>query len=218
MTTTSPWSQQASPHVTVAAPPPAHTLPPAPGPVPPPGIPGPAGFRPPRPPRRPWGWIVLALLLAVGVAAGVGSTVTYVALRNDRAASTPSSHQIASPSSAPTTPQFTSDEVAAAKQNLCRVFDLSVRGQEGRGGVRVDGGGVNTPIVLRAINSVSAVQNALAPAVPPDVASAARKYINTTLDQTTAAIGNTPTSEVNRLTDVRNDAIYALVDACGLPR
>jgi hypothetical protein len=159
--------------------------------------------------------MVVALLLA----AAAGSTVTYLAVDDHRAASRPASPpQTASPSPAPATPQFSSAEADAAKQHLCQVFDLSVRGQEGQGGVRVDGGGVNTPIVLRAINSVSAVQNALAPAVPPDVASAARKYINTTLDQTTAAIGNTPTSEVNRLTDVRNHAIYALVDACGLPR
>jgi hypothetical protein len=31
-------------------------------------------------------------------------------------------------------------------------------------------------------------------------------------------MGNTPTSEGNRLTDVRNDAIEALLDVCGLPR
>ncbi|MBI2692758.1 MAG: hypothetical protein HYX30_00735 [Mycobacterium nebraskense] len=98
------------------------------------------------------------------------------------------------------------------------MFDVSVRGQEGQGGVRVAGGGVNAPMVLRALNSASAVQNTLVPAVPPDVASAARKYIDTTLDQTTAAMGNMPTSEVNRLTDVRNDAINALVDVCGLSR
>jgi hypothetical protein len=108
--------------------------------------------------------------------------------------------------------------VDAAKLHLCQVFDVSVRGQEGYGGVRVDGWGVNTPIVLRAINSVEALQNALVPAVPADVASAARKYISTTLNQTAAAMGTTPTTEVNRLTDVRHHAIYGLVDACGLPR
>jgi hypothetical protein len=217
MTTTSPWSQQASPHVTVPAPPPAGTLPSAPGPVPPPGVPGPAGFRPTRPPRRPWGWIVLALLLAVGVAAGVGSTVTYVALRNDRAASTPSSLRSASPSSAPATPQFSPAQLDAAKQHLCQVFDVSVRGQEGQGGFRVEGN-LNVPLTLRAVNSATAVQNALVPAVPVDVATPARKYISTTMDVTTAAMGNTPTPEVNRLTDLEGDAIYALIDACGLPR
>ena len=59
------------------------------------------------------------------------------------------------------------------------------------------------------MNSASTVQNALVPAVPPDVSAAARKYISATLDLTTAAMGNTPTSEVNRLTDVRNDATSA---------
>jgi hypothetical protein len=73
-------------------------------------------------------------------------------------------------------------------------------------------------MVLRAVNSATAVQNALVRAVPPNVASAARKYISSTLDETTAAMGNTPTPEVNRLNDVRTDAIFALVDACGLPR
>jgi hypothetical protein len=160
--------------------------------------------------------VVLALALVIGLSAAVGSAVTYVAMRHDHA-STPASPQTVSPS-APATPQFNPAEVAAAKQNLCQVFDVSVRGQEGQGGVRVAGGGVNVPIVVRAMNSASAVQNALVPAVPSDVASAARRYISTTLDQTTAAMGNDPTSEVNRLTDVRNDATNALVDVCGLPR
>jgi hypothetical protein len=178
----------------------------------PPGVPGTAGFRPPRR-RLPWGRKVLALLLA----AAVGSTVTYVAMRNDRAASTPSSHQTASPSSVPAAPQFSSAEADAAKQNLCQQFDLSVRGQEGQGGLRVEGN-LNEPVVLRALNSATAVQNALVPAVPTDVASAARKYVITTLDTTTAVMGNTPASEGNQLTDARNDAINGLLDACGLPR
>jgi cell wall-associated NlpC family hydrolase len=216
MTTTSPWSQQASPHVTVAAPPPAHTLPPAPGPVPPPGVPGPAGFQPTRPPRRPWGWIALTLALAVGLAAAVGSTVTYLALRNDHAAAAPSSHQTASPSSAPATPRFSPAQADTAKQHLCHVFDVSVRGDGGKGGFRVEGN-LNVPLTLRAMNSMAAVQNALAPAVPPNVASAARKYIGSTYDVTTAAMGDTPTPELNRLTDVSNDAINTLADACGLP-
>jgi hypothetical protein len=151
------------------------------------------------------------------VAAGVGSTVTYVALRNDRAASTPPSHQTASPSSSPATPQFSPAEVDAAKQNLCQVFDLSVRGQGGQGGLRVEGN-LNVPMVLRTLNSATAVQNSLVPAVPPDVASAARKYIGATLNETTAVMGSIPASEGNRLTDAANDAMYALLDVCGLPR
>jgi hypothetical protein len=155
------------------------------------------------------------------MSAAVGSTVTYLAMRGDRAASTsvsPSAQPPAgSPSSAPAGPQFSPAEAAAAKDHLCQVFDVSVRGQEGQGGLRVEGN-LNVPVVLRALNSASAVQNALVPAVPRDVAAAAQKYVGTTLDQTTAAMGNAPTNEVNRLTDVRNDAMYTLLDSCGLPR
>ena len=122
---------------------------------------------------------MLALLLAAVVAAAVGSTVTYVAMRNDQAAPV-SAPQTSSPPSAAAAPQFSSAEVDAAKQHLCQVFDVSVRGQEGQGGFRVEGN-LNVPMVLRAVNSAAAVQNALVPAVPPDVASAARKYITSTL-------------------------------------
>ena len=211
---TAPWAREASPSVTLPPPPaPTRQGPPLPPPV---GTPVPVGFRPPRRPRR-WPWAVLALLVAVVVSAAVGSTVTYLATHGDNPALAPAQPSAAVPS-APAVPQVSPGDAAAAKQNLCQVFDVSVRGQEGQGGVRVADGGVNTPLVLRAMNSASTVQNALVPAVPPDVAAAARKYISATLDQTTAAMGNTPTSEVNRLTDVRNDATFALVDACGLPR
>jgi hypothetical protein len=211
---TAPWAREASPSVTLPPPPaPTRQGPPLPPPV---GTPIPVGFSPPRRPRR-WPWAVLALLVAVVVSAAVGSTVTYLATHGDNPAPAPTQPSAAAPS-APAVPQVSPGDAAAAKQNLCQVFDVSVRGQEGQGGVRVAGGGINTPLVLRAMNSASTVQNALVPAVPPDVSAAARKYISATLDQTTAAMGNTPTSEVNRLTDVRNDATFALVDACGLPR
>ena len=204
------WSKMAPPSAKLSPPPAGGPHPPWLGPL------GPAErLRAGRPNQ---GGSALRILVTVGVAAAVGSAVTY--LITGGYASTPPTPQAVtvSPSPAPPTPQFSSTDVAGAKENLCHVFDVSVRGQEGQGGVRVGGGGVNTPMVLRALNSASAVQNALVSAVPPDVASAARKYIDTTLDQTTAAMGNTPTSEVNRLTDVRNDAINALVDVCGLPR
>ncbi|GLB86126.1 hypothetical protein [Mycobacterium kiyosense] len=79
-------------------------------------------------------------------------------------------------------------------------------------------GNLNIPVVLRALNSASVVENALIAAVPAEVSAPARSYISATLDQTTAAMGNTSTSEGNRLTDVRNDAMFSLLDACGLPR
>jgi hypothetical protein len=139
-------------------------------------------------------------------------------VRDHRPAATPASpSQTASPSPAPAAPQFSSNEVDAAKQHLCHVFDVSVRGQEGQGGLRVEGN-LNVPVTFRAVNSAMAVQNALVPAVPADVASAAAKYISTTLDTTTAAMGNPPASEVNRLTDLRNDATDSLLDVCGLAR
>ena len=223
-TSSSPWSKDA-PSTETLPPPPAQPAPPPPPPPaptsPPVGVPGPVGFRPSRPGRGPWLLVGLALLLVVVVSAAVGSTVTYLAMRGDRGASTSPSPAAqaptGSPSSAPAAPQFSPADTAAAKDHLCQVFDVSVRGEQGKGGFRVEGN-VNVPITLRSINSAFAVQNALVPAVPPDVASAARKYIGTTLDVTTAAMGNTPTPEVNRLTDISNDAINALLDACGLPR
>lgn len=208
MTTTSPWARQATPP---APPNPGMPLPPvvtAPNP-PPPAAPSTA--RPVRR-RRRWPWIVLLVLL-VAAAAAVGSVVTYAVTRTDSAASA------AQPSAAtPPTAQFSAAEANTAKQNLCQTFDVSVRGQQGQGGLRVAGGGVNVPVTLRALNSATAVQTALVPATPPDVAAAAKRYVSTTLDVTTAAMGNTPTSEVNRLTDVNNDALFALIDVCGLPR
>jgi hypothetical protein len=155
--------------------------------------------------------------MTVGMAAAVGSTITYLAMRSDHAALPAPPPAAGTPTAAPPL-QFSPAETAAAKQSLCHVFDVSVRGQEGQGGLRVQGN-LNVPVVLRALNSALSVQNALEnPAVPPGVASAARKYISATLDETTAAMGNAPASEGNRLTDVVNDAIYALIDVCGLPR
>ncbi len=167
-----------------------------------------------RPRHRTGG--VLRWIGVVGLSAAVASVLT-MALQREPAAPLAGPSSTASSASATPAPQQSSADTASAKQNLCQVFDVSVRGQEGQGGLRVQGN-LNMPVVVRALNSASAVQNALVPAVPPDVASAARKYVTATLDQTTAAMGNTPTSEGNRLTDVRNDAIGALLDVCGLPR
>lgn len=206
--TSSPWSRAGSPSVTL--PPPAPS--PAPLPAPPRAAPFPSGFPGARPPRRRvWPWAALGLLLAIVVSAATGSIVTFAAVHNENRAP-------AEPSSAPTAPpQFSAADVSAAKAHVCQVFDVSVRGQEGQGGLRVEGN-LNLPVILRGVNSASAVQNALTPAVPPDIADAARNYISATLDQTTAAMGNTPTPEVNRLTDGRNHATNVLADACGLPR
>ncbi len=211
----SPWSRAGSPSVTLP-PPPA----PTPGPgatAPPTAVPFPTGFAQNRTRRRVWPWAVLGLLLAIVISAVTGSLVTLAVAHNDAHTSGgPSAAPSASPS-APLAPQVSAADATAAKNHLCQVFDTSVRGQEGQGGFRVQGN-VNVPIVLRAVNSALAVQNVLSPAVPADVAASARKYISTTLDVTTAAMGNTPTPEVNRLTDADGDAIDALLGVCGLPR
>ena len=160
----------------------------------------------PAPPRRehrsgPWVVSAAALLIAA-------STGAYVVVTN--------THDRVPPAPAPAV-QFSLAQVAAAKDNLCHIFDVSVRGEPGQGGVRV-GGQLNVPVTLRAVNSALAVQTALDPALPREVASAAKNYIRATIDLTTAAMGNTPTPEVQRLNEAGNTAIDALMDACGLPR
>lgn len=147
--------------------------------------------------RRRWPWISGGLLCAIATISAAAA-ISYVV----------SSH---------TATRFTPEDQAAAKEHLCHTFDTSVRGQGGQGGLRVDGE-LNVPVILRSINSAVVVESTLTAAVPQDVATAARNYITTTLDQTTAAMGNTPTTKLNDLTDTRNDAVYGLIDACGLPR
>ena len=148
---------------------------------------------------------------------GVSAAITYAALSGEQSRSSSPTPSAPTPSSPTTTPRYTAAETAAAKDHLCHVFDVSVRGQEGQGGLRVDGN-VNVPIALRAVNSASVVENALIPAVPAEITVAARAYVSATLQATTAAMGNTPTPELNRLNDISNDAINTLLDSCGLPR
>lgn len=199
----SPWARSASsPPVTF--PPPATYTPGAP---PPPS----SGSNSARPPRR-WPWAVAALL-AVTVSIGMGSVITYMAMQGGKQAA-PALSPLSSPT--PSAPQFSSTEVATAKQHVCHAFEVSV-GHESKGGFRVQGQ-LNVPSTLQSVSSAVAVQNALSPAVPPEVNAAARRYIDAILDVTTAAMGGTPTNEVNRLTDISNAALDALVDACGLPR
>lgn len=79
-------------------------------------------------------------------------------------------------------------------------------------------GELNVPLVLRKVNSVVAVQNALTPAVPESLKAAVEKYVETSMDLTTAALGDTPIDELRQLTEVGNEATYALADECGVPR
>lgn len=114
-------------------------------------------------------------------------------------------------------PEVSNSDSAGAKEELCRFFDIAVRGRSGQGGVRLVSGDLNVPVVLRDLNSAVAVQNALSAAIPPEVAAAARRYIRTVLDLTTAATGTASVDEMNRLTIANNIATDAFDDACGLP-
>jgi hypothetical protein len=163
-------------------------------PAPPELLTGPPGRRP-----RKGLWIAGVVVLAMA-AAGAGAAVTYALAGKDSANRTFAGVPASTPMA---TPQINAGDAAQAKENLCHLFDVSVRGQEGQGGLRVEGN-LNVPVVLRSLNSA--------------VADAARRYVSATVDQTTAAMSNLPASEGNRLTNVRNEAIGGLLDACGLPR
>jgi hypothetical protein len=166
-----------------------------------------------RSPRRGGGglwWIAAAIAAIVALAIVVTAVVTYALThQNDGVSTEPTVPQKEEP-------QFSAAEEAAAKDLVCQVFDVATRGKEGQGGVRVNGE-LNVPLVLRKVNSVVAVQNALTPAVPAEVTEAARKFMTTSLELTTAAMGNASIDELTRLTTVGNTATYALADVCGLP-
>lgn len=185
----------------------------------PPGAPQPASWGPPprqggAPPlqaqtrRAIWPLIVGVLVLVVAAVVSTAA-VTYAVTR-------PSNGPLNA--SGPQETQHSPTEQADAKDRVCRVFEDSVRGKEGQGGVVVNGE-LNIPLVLRKINGVVAVQNALTPATPSEISDAAEKYIENSLELTTAATkGDTPIDELVRLTKTGNTATYALADLCGIPR
>lgn len=111
--------------------------------------------------------------------------------------------------------QYSADEQAAAKQHLCSVFDASTKGQEGQGGLRIDGD-PNAPLLLRKLTGIVAVESAMTKA-PNEIAGVARNYIDANLDQMNAALGAASVDDINTLTTSANEATYALADACGLP-
>jgi hypothetical protein len=196
MTTTSPWSRDAT-----------ESLPPQRPITGPPAISAPPPFTGRRPGRRQWPWITAAVLATVA-AGGTGSAITYAVTHTE---------VTAPPAAAvPQAPTITAAEAAAAKDHLCHVVDITT-GSPAEGAFR-EQGNLNMFVTVKAINSVIAVQDALTPAVPADIAAAARKYISATVDVTTAALSTTPIDELRHLNDVDNDAMYALLDACGLPR
>ena len=172
-----------------------------------------AAERPQRSARRNW-WRFGGLVSVVVAAIGATAATTCDLGQSNSAPSSITTITTAAPVAPP--PQFSQADVAAAKRRICGVFDDSTIGQAGEGGFRTDAGAVNMPLVMRVVNSVVAVENALAPATPPGVLAAARKYIDTNLDVTTAALGTSPTDELNRLGDTASDATYAFADVCGL--
>jgi hypothetical protein len=221
MESSSPWARQGAPAATLPGPR-TQAVPPTPGQTLPPPQNAPQWAAPPQPApvapaRRSFNTGKIAMALAavvVSAAVGSGTTLLWVAHDKSTASTTSSAPPV---DSATLAPQFSPQEVSAAKGNLCRIFDLSVRGQEGQGGLR-NQGNLNVPLTLRSVNSALAVQTAVVPAVPGDVANAARTYVKATLEATTAVMGNVDAAGVNRLVDTSNDAVNKLLDACGLPR
>lgn len=108
-----------------------------------------------------------------------------------------------------------------ARQLVCEVFDRSARGQGKSGPLVLENGDANVPSVVRKLGSVAAVEHALTPPTPSEVAAAAHRYIDAQLDLVTAAmayVAPDPIDEVNRLTAAANDATKAFGETCGLPR
>jgi hypothetical protein len=176
--------------------------------TPPPGVVG----SPARPPHR-WRWLRVAAAAAVVVAAmAAGAAVTYGMVSHSNA---PTEKTVPS-TSPPAPPIYSAAERSAAKQHVCEIFDASARGGKGKGGVITDGE-LNIPVVLRKLGSVVAVENALAPATPIEVAEAAHKYVDMALQLITAAMqSDASIDELSRLTVAGNDATYAFADVCGL--
>lgn len=168
------------------------------------------------PPARRWRLIgMVGALLVVAIAAT--AAITYALSRGSDSAPTPPAEPVLTGPSANSAPTYSQSEQAAAKAQLCHVFEVSVRGQEGQGGI-VMNGEPNIPLILRTVNSVVAVQNTTSPAIPESLKTAAQKYVETSTDLTTAALGKTSIDELTRLTEANNNATYALADECGVPR
>jgi hypothetical protein len=190
--------------------------PPPPPPVAPYGAPGhspapygPAPYgahpdnRPSNPPRpwRRWAGLAAALAATIALSATATYTLTRPAPREESAVSVPVSDS----------------DPAAARQRVCDVFVMATKGNTGRGGVVVNGE-LNVPNVLRGLNRAVALENALSPAVPAELADATRTYITRSLDLSTAATAGEPIERLNELTIASNEAGFDLADRCGVPR
>jgi len=121
-----------------------------------------------------------------------------------------------SPSTVATSPGASQADATAAKEMVCHAIDAGERGNSGQGGVVINGE-LNIPLILRTLNTIVAVNNSLSDSVPSDVSDAARKYVATNTDLTTAALAHAPVDQLVQLTKTSNDALGAALDACGLP-
>lgn len=183
-----------------------------PPPGPPPVIPGPGM---PPPPHRPKG--SNRVLLGLGAFAGIAGVIAATAAITYSVARQPAASTGSTATSVSSAAVGSPEQQAAAKKRVCELFDAGTKGLAGKGGVRVDGQ-VNVPVVLRMMNSASAVQSALTPELPSDVDQAAREYVARTFDLTTEATGEGNIETLNRLNDDVIKAIDSLVGVCGLPR
>lgn len=218
MTTTSPWAPQTGPAPQIHAGSAPPELPAPPQSAPPPAGPPPPPVNHVAPPRGRGSraiWIAaVGVVIVMIVAIAATAAITYAIARGKAPAAQPAAPQPAP--SAPAVPQFTAADQSAANSRLCSTFDTATKGQQSQGGL-IQNGVLNMPLALRTVNGAVAVQNALTPAVSPNLAKAAHDFIDRSLDSVTAALANVPVDEGNRLNDISNTAVFALADACGLP-
>ncbi len=213
-TGTSAWAPQTGGGAPQQAGPPQ---PVPPQPVPPYGwAPPPPAGGPPAPPQpgnarppRLWLWALVTTIITVAAIAATAA-ITYSITR-----SAPSSAATPSAAPEPTAPTFTAAQRTDAKQAVCQAFDVSSKGMQTQGGARLDGQ-PNLPMLLRKLSGTVSIQNALVPATPADVAEPAQQVVKTNLDLMNAALGQANIDDVQKATDASNDAIDALVSACGL--
>ncbi|MBV9088281.1 MAG: hypothetical protein JO044_00005 [Mycobacteriaceae bacterium] len=150
-------------------------------------------------------------MLVALIAAGAASAVTYAVTRGSGGG-----HQAGG--SQPSASVYSAQQVADAKAAVCQAADVSSRGRGGIGGIR-DNGNLNIELMLRSLNSAVAVEHALSlnPATPPNVADAARAYVDSTLKLTSAGAGNVPIDQLVAINQDANNRTYHLLDVCGIP-
>lgn len=164
----------------------------------------------PAPASQPRRWGLVAVVVAVNVVSIATAAAIAYAVGRDSAPV-----KSAPPAAVSASPSVSDADAAAAKDKVCHAIDAGERGAPGQGGAVVNGD-LNLPFVLRKLNTIVAVQNSLSPAVPSDVSDAAKKYVATATDLTTAALAHAPIDQVTQLTNSGNTALYALLDTCGI--